>query len=163
MYLLDSNIFIQAKNLHYGFDICPAFWDWLEKEHQNEQRVASVEKVLEELRDRTDELTTWAEQQNGFFLPPDGDVLASLREVGDWANDAGYDQAAVNEFLEDADYYLIAHARATGLTVVTHEKVENSKKRIKIPNACTEVSVDCINAYEMLRREGAKFVLGSQP
>ncbi len=28
-YLLDSNIFIQAKNLHYGFDFCPAFWDWL--------------------------------------------------------------------------------------------------------------------------------------
>jgi Domain of unknown function (DUF4411) len=28
-YLLDSNIFIQAKNLHYGFDFCPAFWDWI--------------------------------------------------------------------------------------------------------------------------------------
>lgn len=25
-YLLDSNVFIQAKNLHYGFDFCPAFW-----------------------------------------------------------------------------------------------------------------------------------------
>jgi len=24
-YLLDANIFIQAKNLHYGFDFCPAF------------------------------------------------------------------------------------------------------------------------------------------
>ena len=22
-YLLDANIFIQAKNLHYGFDFCP--------------------------------------------------------------------------------------------------------------------------------------------
>ena len=28
-HLLDTNIFIQAKNLHYGFDFCPAFWDWL--------------------------------------------------------------------------------------------------------------------------------------
>ncbi len=28
-YLLDTNIFIQAKNLHYGFDFCPAFWEWL--------------------------------------------------------------------------------------------------------------------------------------
>ena len=26
-YLLDANGFIQAKNLHYGFDFCPAFWD----------------------------------------------------------------------------------------------------------------------------------------
>ena len=28
-YLLDANVFIAAKNLHYGFDFCPAFWDWL--------------------------------------------------------------------------------------------------------------------------------------
>ena len=27
-YLLDSNLFIQAKNHRYGFDFCPAFWDW---------------------------------------------------------------------------------------------------------------------------------------
>ncbi|MFP4387858.1 MAG: DUF4411 family protein, partial [Desulfococcaceae bacterium] len=23
-YLLDANVFIQAKNLHYGLDFCPA-------------------------------------------------------------------------------------------------------------------------------------------
>jgi hypothetical protein len=28
-YLLDANVFIQAKNLYYGLDFCPAFWDWL--------------------------------------------------------------------------------------------------------------------------------------
>ena len=28
-YLLDANVFIQAKNLHYGLDFCPAFWEWL--------------------------------------------------------------------------------------------------------------------------------------
>lgn len=28
-YLLDANVFIQAKNLHYGPDFCPAFWQWL--------------------------------------------------------------------------------------------------------------------------------------
>ena len=28
-YLLDANVFISAKNLHYGFDFCPAFWDWI--------------------------------------------------------------------------------------------------------------------------------------
>ena len=28
-YLLDANVFIQAKSLHYGFDSCPAFWDCL--------------------------------------------------------------------------------------------------------------------------------------
>ena len=28
-YLLDANVFIQAKSLHYGLDFCPAFWQWL--------------------------------------------------------------------------------------------------------------------------------------
>ncbi len=54
-YLLDTNVFIQAKNLHYGFDFCPAFWQWLVE--QNEAgRVASIEKVGDELRAGDDEL-----------------------------------------------------------------------------------------------------------
>ncbi len=28
-YLLDANVFIQAKRLHYGMDFCSAFWAWL--------------------------------------------------------------------------------------------------------------------------------------
>ena len=32
-YLLDANVFIAAKNLHYGLDFCPAFWDWLVGNH----------------------------------------------------------------------------------------------------------------------------------
>ena len=42
-YLLDSNVFIQAKNLHYGFDFVPAFWDWLAHQANREGKVASIE------------------------------------------------------------------------------------------------------------------------
>ncbi|MBF0147506.1 MAG: DUF4411 family protein [Magnetococcales bacterium] len=28
-YLLDSNVFIEAKNRYYAFDICPGFWEWM--------------------------------------------------------------------------------------------------------------------------------------
>lgn len=31
MYFLDANIFIAAKNHHYGFAIAPGFWRWLER------------------------------------------------------------------------------------------------------------------------------------
>lgn len=30
MYLLDANVFIEAKNRYYGFDLAPGFWDWLD-------------------------------------------------------------------------------------------------------------------------------------
>jgi len=29
MYLLDSNAFMEANRLYYGFDIAPGFWTWL--------------------------------------------------------------------------------------------------------------------------------------
>ena len=70
-YLLDSNVFIQARNLHYGFDFCPAFWDWL-VEQNDAGKVASIDKVADELRAGDDELAKWAEDRgDGFFLPPE--------------------------------------------------------------------------------------------
>lgn len=47
-YLLDANVFIQAKNLYYGLDFCPGFWDWLAVENEAGQ-VFSIEKVGERL------------------------------------------------------------------------------------------------------------------
>ena len=43
-YLLDTNVFIAAKNLHYGLDFCPAFWDWLVVGNL-QKAVYSIEKV----------------------------------------------------------------------------------------------------------------------
>jgi Domain of unknown function (DUF4411) len=47
-HLLDANVFIQAKSLHYGLDFCPAFWDWL-VEANRQKRAFSIEKVGDEL------------------------------------------------------------------------------------------------------------------
>jgi hypothetical protein len=47
-YLLVANIFIQAKRLHYGFDFCPAFWEWLDANNRS-STVFSIEKVRDEL------------------------------------------------------------------------------------------------------------------
>ena len=67
-YLLDTNVFIQAKNLHYGFDFCPAFWDWLIVRNRK-GNVASVEKVADELLTGRDELSAWARARGERFLP----------------------------------------------------------------------------------------------
>jgi Domain of unknown function (DUF4411) len=162
MYLLDANVFIQAKNLHYGFDFCPAFWKWLEQQHEA-RAVFSVEKVFGELKAGADPLAEWAEARPDFFLKPDEAVVPSLQTVSNWAANAGYEPAAVNTFLQVGDYYLVAHAHAHDFTVVTHEVPANSAKKIKIPNACIQLEVACITPYEMLRTERARFVLGPTP
>lgn len=70
-YLLDSNVFMQAKNLHYGFDFCPAFWDWIDA-RATERVVLSIDKVRDELIAGDDQLSEWAEARSGeFFLKPD--------------------------------------------------------------------------------------------
>jgi hypothetical protein len=47
-YLLDANVFMTASRLHYGFDFCPAFWDWLVAANKA-KRVFSIERVASEL------------------------------------------------------------------------------------------------------------------
>ena len=99
VYLLDANVFIQAKNLHYGFDFCPAFWHWIERENAA-RRVFSIERVGDEILAGDDELAEWTRQRPGLFLRPDTAVLPSL-------------------------------------------------------------GVKCVNPYEMLRSERARFILGN--
>jgi hypothetical protein len=159
-YLLDANVFIQAKNLHYGLDFCPAFWDWL-LESNEAKRLFSIEKVGDEIDAGADELATWAASRGpGFFLQPDSAMIPALGSVSTWATRQNYEPAAVNTFLQVADYYLVAHALAHNLTVVTHEIAANSTKKIKIPNACIGLAVKCMTPFEMLRHERARFVLG---
>ncbi len=88
---------------------------------------------------------------------PDADVIASLGALSRWASGGSYHAAAVQTFLDVADSYLVAHAHAHGHTVVTHEVVGNLPKQVKIPSACVELDVKCMNTFDMLRVEGARF------
>ena len=117
-YLLDANIFIQAKNLHYGFDFCPAFWNWLIRENQSD-KVFSIEKVGDEINAGDDELSQWANNlANGFFLKPDAQMAATFPTVSQWASTQDYEAVAINTFLQVADYYLICHALGHDMIVV---------------------------------------------
>lgn len=159
-YFLDADVFIRAKNLHYGFDFCPAFWDWLVRRNQA-GGVYSIERVGDELLAGADELTDWARARGGgFFLPPDAALFPALRAVSSWVVGQSYSQAAITTFLQVADYYLVAQAYAGQHTVVTHEIPSISTRRIKIPDACLGLGVKCVTPYEMLRNEQARFVLG---
>lgn len=159
-YLLDANVFIQAKNLHYGLDFCPAFWQWL-IENNKASHVCSIDKIADEIAAGADELTDWAQARGReFFRKTDTRVAAQFPKVSSWVTGQQYEPAAISSFLQVADFYLIAHALADGYVVVTHETPANSVKRIKIPNVCIGLDVSFTTPYEMLRRERARFVLG---
>jgi hypothetical protein len=160
-YLLDANVFIQAKNLHYGFDFCPAFWEWLLRQNTADA-VFSIEKVGDELVAGNDELAQWVGVRGkNFFVPPDNTVLPALTRVSAWVNGRGYEPAAVATFLQVADYWLVAHALAHAHTVVTHEVPSETVRKVKIPNACVGLGIRCVTPFEMLRQERARFVLST--
>lgn len=160
-YLLDANVFIQAKNLHYGLDFCPAFWQWIIDNGAN-GRVMSIDKVSDEIAAGADELTDWVRQYgNGLFRATDATVAGQFGRISTWVTGQHYEPAAINTFLQVADFYLVAHALAGGHIVVTHEVPANSTKRIKIPNVCAGLNLRFMTPYEMLRIEKARFVLGA--
>lgn len=65
-YLLDADVFIRAKNLHYGMDFCPAFWDWLVDRSEGGV-VWSVERAGDEVQAGGDELADWARAPGPSF------------------------------------------------------------------------------------------------
>jgi hypothetical protein len=105
MYLLDANIFIQAKNEEYTFDICPAFWDWIGRTHNN-GRLFSIAKVKDELLIPGDELSDWAKNQpDTFFLPVTTNTPRFLRQLSIWSTrESGrFTDGAIRDFLNSAD------------------------------------------------------------
>jgi len=162
-YLLDSNVFIQAKNLHYGFDFCPAFWDWIDQAHRG-GLVYSIRQVKNELSEREDELSVWAaERPDSFFLESDQGLRPFLSRVSTWVDRADYEPRAKNQFQQVADYYLVVAALARESRIVTHETpAQSSRKKVKIPDASAALGVECVTVFDMLRAEGARFVLSAE-
>jgi len=162
-YLLDSDVFIRAKNDPYGFDFCPGFWNWLE-ESNTSGAVHSIQAVYNELILGGDELSNWAKSHKEFFLPTTQSELSSIAAVNRWAtNSPDYEPAAKSEFAAAADSFLIGHAVAGSHTVVTHEVISDGRRRIKIPNAAIANGVTHLNPFQMLRTEGARFVSLKSP
>lgn len=161
MYLLDANAFMEANRLYYAFDIAPGFWTWLGDSSLAGQ-VASIEAVKDEITAGTGDLVGWARARPAtFWLADTNDVLVAMRELAAWAANPArqYRQEAIDEFLDSADYRLIAHAIATGATVVTREQpAPDAKKKIKIPDVCDAFDVAWTDPFSLYRALGMRLV-----
>jgi hypothetical protein len=159
MYLLDADVMITAKNRYYGFDIVPTFWEWLASQH-TKGRLFIPQKIADEVLGAGDDLSDWVRQQPpSFRLQVESNDQQHLQTVASWAaaDSSTYAAAAVATFLNAGDYYLVSLGLSRGFTVVTNELPDpNSKKRIKIPDACRALGVPCMSPFAMLRAEGFK-------
>jgi hypothetical protein len=165
-YLLDSDVLITAKNLHYNPQFCGAFWRWVQDAHQA-GKVFSIDKVKSELLagGRTDVLYSWVQEpQLADFFLKSADGVAQWKKLATWAQspEKAFKASAQAKFLDanSADAWLIAYAAHTGdCTIVTNEKpAPESKKYIKLPDAAAAVGVPTTTLFEVLRaHSGADF------
>lgn len=159
MYLLDANVFIQAKNAHYRFSIVPGFWQWLLRAHAADQ-VFSIPAIRDELHAGSDEFSHWvrAEVPSTFIVRASPTIGPSLASLARWcATHEAYTQPARDTFLASADYALVAHAQALGMTVVTHEASRpGARNRVLIPQACEAAGVPWMSPFDMLEAAGMR-------
>ena len=84
-----------------------------------------------------------------------------MTELAAWATDSArqYRQEAIDEFLDGADYKLIAHAKAAGATLVTREQpAPDSRRSIKIPDVCRALGVAWSDPFSVYRTLGMRLV-----
>lgn len=161
IYLIDSNIFIEAKNRYYGFDFCPAFWDFLDKEI-SKTTIFSIKEVYTELSKGDDDLALWIKDRKdtSFFIPVDDEeTQKEFMKIAQYVQ-SNFSQEEVNKFLSVADPWLIAKAKVLGATIVTHEVLAPiNTKKVKIPNICAYFGINYSNPFNMLRDLGAEFII----
>jgi hypothetical protein len=172
-YVLDANVFIEAKNRYYGFNLCPGYWKALIAQYKN-GRVCSIDKIRDELvkvrnepDDEPDPLSDWAKETvpDAFFKKTqDQAVIDVFQEMVAWVNsEAQFTSAAKAEFASAADGWVMAYARVNGLIVVTHEEfAPDVKKKVPMPNVCLEFDVDYVTTFEMLEDLKVRFILSTK-
>lgn len=160
LYLLDSNFFIQAHRNNYPLDVVPSFWIKL-IELANSNKVISIDKVKTEIFKNEDDLKNWCVKNlHSDFFKDTPSVLLSYAQVINWAVARNhYLQKAIDEFLDkdEADAWLVSYAHANKLKVVTYETSDpNSKKKVKIPDACINFNIPYLTPIQMFRELGEK-------
>lgn len=163
-YLLDANVFIEAKNRYYAFDICPGFWSWIEIAGRS-GAVATITSVREELLAGRDELADWMQRHRGepwILAVADEDTQRCFRDVAAAVQAGPWSPPAKARFLSGADPWLVAKGISINGTVVTHETFKaDARRTVPLPNVCAEFAVPFVDTYEVLRRSARSFVLAA--
>ena len=162
-YVVDSDVFITAKNLYYSFDICPGFWKSV-VHHHLAGRVFSVDRARSELLagHPKEDLVQWVKEEvpDGFFVPSDiAEVMLAYTDVMMWVQrHPRYFDYAKAKFATGADGWLVAYARVHGAIVVTNEQsAPESRREIKLPDVCDQFEVKHENTFAMLRALSVSF------
>ncbi|MDD5618612.1 MAG: DUF4411 family protein [Candidatus Omnitrophica bacterium] len=150
---MDANVYIEAWNKYYSNELCPLYWEILDK-LAREGRIFSPIEVRREIEKTDDKLWGWAKEKPHLFRDIDNPVQEQMRII----------MARYGRLVDSikqrsiADPWVVALAVVEGATVVTKEEPAGSSgKRIKIPDVCNLLKVSWMNDFEFAKKVGIKF------
>lgn len=165
VFVLDSDVFIAAKNAYYAFDICPGFWDAIIRAH-DEDRVHSIDRIKAELLagQPKEDLVQWVKGKvpaGLFHTTQSKAVLDAYAEIALWVQrSTQYLDRAKAKFATEADGWLVAYSMVHGTTVVTNEQPRpDSRSRVLLPDVCAQFKVPSRDTFTMLRSLAVQLVL----
>ncbi len=158
-YIMDTSSLVEL-NRHNPIDVFPSVWNSLESLSKKGLLVAPAE-VLAEIKERDDELASWAKRNNSIFRHPTKKQIETLKDIL-----KNYPALVKEDRKYDADAWVVSLAveMATGAQqtliqikriVVTEERLRGDK--VRIPYVCQKYSIESIGIIEMFRIEGWKF------
>lgn len=139
LYCLDTSALINAWNKHYSPVVLPSIWAAVEA-LAAEQIAVSCRAVYKELAKQDDDLFAWSKKHRAMFEEPTASVTQQIREV----MAAFPNIAAIGGTTNEADPWVVAHAKIRGAIVVTYEQRQNNIKPTKppkMPNVCEAFDV----------------------
>lgn len=163
-YLVDSSCFMTASRGYYPIDIAISFWNKIAQLARN-HAFYSIDKVEAEIKQNDDELSRWCSDNlpSDFFISTEReDVYAKYAELVNWAQGRNIKQTGVDKFIDEtkADIYFVAFSALSPseYTIVTEESSAiNSKKDIKLPDACSAFGIRAISFMQMFRELKIQF------
>ena len=170
LFVLDTNVFIEAHRRYYALDLCPGFWECL-LHNCGESQVRSIDRVRKEMvtgSNQTedanlnpDRLSDWVKQAPAdlFVSSANPSVTDTYIEMNYWVQtNQQFQPQAKEKFARVADAWVAAYAKVNNRVVVTQEVYsENVKKRVPLPNVCQQFGVKYCNTFAMLRRLDVHF------
>ena len=150
LYCLDTGVLIEPWNKYYSPEICPNYWDILDK-LAKEERVFCTIEVKKELEKIDDGLYGWVKERPHLFREITDEVNQNMLKI----------MASHPELVKEnkgrsmADPWVIAHAMAENAIVVTTEMP--GSRKIKIPDVCAAYNVPWIQETDFAREINVHF------
>ncbi len=154
LYVVDTNVLIDAWTKWYAPEVIPPFWINVENLAET-GRLTIPEPVLWELEEQDDDLYRWCKMRESVLVTPSSAEIQSRVQMiaNKYPNLCGRAPQSKNH----ADPFVIALASYFSCTLVTHEQATGNLQGPRIPDVCKAEGLRAIQLYRLIQEQHWRF------